>query len=219
VHDTVRTDLLRFDAEALSAALKSQPILYWVRYNFEADAAKAEALAPCPSWQVEPPRDEADTANTLKTLGEAFNSLNAAGVAVDKRALLDEFKIPYVGNGEMEPKLPPKPGGPDEEKEDDEKDEKALAALAASRGVPGWEKGQKYPDKLVAHGVEAAQRALAVDLGDLLTLVRAAKSPEALKAALVEFYAELSSEDLEGVLRKGAVLARLNGRESVVEEL
>jgi len=221
VHDTVRTDLLRFDAESLSTALKSQPIRYWVQYNFEADEAKARALAPSPSWQVEPPRDEADTAATLKTLAEAFNGMNAAGVAVDKRALLDEFKIPYIGNGEMEPKLPPKPGGPDEEKDEEDEDGTELHAMAqgSRRSKPPWMKGQKYADKLVAHSAEAGKKALEVDVADILALIRAAKTPEELKTSLIEFYAGMSPTKINEILKKTGILGRMDGRHSVVEEL
>lgn len=210
VHDTVRMDLLRADAMSLAKALKSQPIQYWVQFNFQSDATKAEQLAPCPSWQTEPPKDESQGATTLKTLADAFNGMRAAGVALDVRAILDEYKIPYTGDATAEPVTPAQPG-----QQDENQDEEQLSASNA----PGWVKGQKYADKLVAHGVDEGQKALGGDVAELLALIRAAKSPQELKASLLEFYADMPVQRLGRIFSQVGILARLDGRQSVVEDL
>lgn len=50
IHQNVRDDLIRFDAEALSTALNEQVLTWWAEFNF-GDAR----LAPWPSWDTKPP--------------------------------------------------------------------------------------------------------------------------------------------------------------------
>lgn len=50
VHENVRDDLIRFDAEALTTALHDQVLTWWAEFNFG-----DPKLAPWPSWETKPP--------------------------------------------------------------------------------------------------------------------------------------------------------------------
>lgn len=50
IHQNVRDDLIRFDAEALSTALNEQVLTWWAEFNFG-----DPKLAPWPSWDTKPP--------------------------------------------------------------------------------------------------------------------------------------------------------------------
>lgn len=50
IHENVRDDLVRFDAEALATCLNEQILKWWAEFNF-GDAR----LAPWPSWDTAPP--------------------------------------------------------------------------------------------------------------------------------------------------------------------
>lgn len=50
IHENVRDDLVRFDAEALATCLNEQVLTWWAEFNF-GDAR----LAPWPSWDTAPP--------------------------------------------------------------------------------------------------------------------------------------------------------------------
>lgn len=50
IHQNVRDDLVRFDAEALAACLREQVLTWWAEFNF-GDAG----LAPWPNWDTKPP--------------------------------------------------------------------------------------------------------------------------------------------------------------------
>jgi phage gp29-like protein len=51
VHENVRDDLIRFDAEALATCLREQVLTWWAEFNF-GDAR----LAPWPNWDTKPPQ-------------------------------------------------------------------------------------------------------------------------------------------------------------------
>ena len=50
IHQNVRDDLVRFDAEALATTLREQVLSWWAEFNF-GDAR----LAPWPNWDTKPP--------------------------------------------------------------------------------------------------------------------------------------------------------------------
>lgn len=59
IHQNVRDDLIRFDAEALSTALHDQVLTWWAEFNF-GDAR----LAPWPSWDTKPPAPTSSASST-----------------------------------------------------------------------------------------------------------------------------------------------------------
>ena len=96
VHDEVRLDLVKADAEMLSTCVRECVFKPWVKYNYGAHLVD---LAPWPRWQVEPPANLEIASKVLASVMvaiEAAARTMAAGlpVPVDVRALLEEYEIP-----------------------------------------------------------------------------------------------------------------------------
>jgi hypothetical protein len=98
VHQIVRGDLIRFDAEALATTLHDQSLVHWAEFNFG-----DRALAPWPAWPTDPPEDALAKAQTREAQGKAIVALKAAGVKLDD--VLDEFGLKLAPE-------PPKPAAP-----------------------------------------------------------------------------------------------------------
>lgn len=236
VHDTVRTDLLRFDAEALCGALTEQVVYQWVRFNVEADPTKARALCPCVRFETEPPADKGAEAAAFLSLGQAFSAFNAAGVAVDKRQVLENFGIPYTGDGEMDPKVPGvtdaggkpaenaegKPAdntgaeNPQKAPEDDDAEPEKQSAELSRGERPGWQQGQDYADLVSVYSILAGRDALAPDLEKIVKAVKVSQSPEELKGRLLKAFEGMKPDAMAKVHQRSMMLARLMGRYSVL---
>lgn len=93
VHAEIKQDLLRFDAIRLAGCLREQSLEPWALWNFGTRAA-----APFPKWNTDKPEDVKETADGMKSLGDAITSLNTAlqtsGIEVDAIALAQKFGIP-----------------------------------------------------------------------------------------------------------------------------
>lgn len=93
----------------------------------------------------------------------------------------------------------------------------AAALFAADDEDPGFYQGQEYVDNLVRSSTARASEALAVDIANILRIVQAAESPEALRAGLAAFYSDATPSELEYVLERARMMAELAGRYSVIE--
>lgn len=106
VHDAVRGDLIRYDAENLATCLRQQLLMPWALYNLG-----DPVLAPWPRWDTEPPEDEQALAQRDKTTAEAVATFQAAGAPVDVRAYLEERGYPLLAEDpEPTPTPAPTPG-------------------------------------------------------------------------------------------------------------
>ncbi len=86
VHQIVRGDLIRFDAESLATTLHDQALTWWAELNFG-----DRRLAPWPAWPTDPPEDQLVAAQTREAQGKAITALRAAGV--DVAPVLEEFGL------------------------------------------------------------------------------------------------------------------------------
>ena len=98
IHDEVRLDIVKADAEMLSTCLREHVIKPWVKYNYGAHLVE---LAPWPKWMVEPKADRSAKSEVFaKVMAglEAVARTQAAGLMVplDIRALLAEYEIPTL---------------------------------------------------------------------------------------------------------------------------
>jgi phage gp29-like protein len=95
IHDAIKADFIRFDAERLATALRTQSLEQWATWNYGNASA-----APWPQWQTQRPRDQKDEADGLSKLGDAITKLDAAlaphGFKVDVSKLVDDFDIPIT---------------------------------------------------------------------------------------------------------------------------
>lgn len=89
VHEMVRRDILRADAEALATALREGILKPWAELNYG-----DPNLAPWPRWDPTPPADLQARAETLDRLANAVATLLQAGVPLDLEALAQEYGLP-----------------------------------------------------------------------------------------------------------------------------
>jgi phage gp29-like protein len=86
VHQIVRNDLIRCDAESLATTLHDQSLVHWAAANFG-----DPRLAPWPAWPTDPPEDALAAAQTRLVQAEAVTALRTAGLAVDE--VLEQFGL------------------------------------------------------------------------------------------------------------------------------
>lgn len=92
VHEMVRRDILRADAEALATAIREGLLRPWAELNYG-----DPNLAPWPRWDPTPPADLQARAETLARLADAMATLLQAGVPLDLEALAQEYGLPLRG--------------------------------------------------------------------------------------------------------------------------
>jgi phage gp29-like protein len=112
VHENVRADFLRADADVLKQVISDQIISPFVRYNFEAEAEALginwKDLVPEVSWTVDPPADLEKEANAIAKIAQAIPQL--AGTEADIHRLLDKHNIPVLDEKQSPDIPPPTPG-------------------------------------------------------------------------------------------------------------
>lgn len=95
IHDAIKQDLIRFDAERLSTALRQQSLEPWSAKNFG-----ASSKAPWPQWRTQRPTDQSEEADGLSKLGDAITKLDAAlsghNLMIDAAKLVADFDIPVL---------------------------------------------------------------------------------------------------------------------------
>ena len=91
VHENVKGDLIRADTEGLATTIRRQAIRHWAIFNYG-----DEGLAPWPKWQSDPPEDQKQLAETMRTFGEGLTSLQNAGLRLDLPELARKFGVPLA---------------------------------------------------------------------------------------------------------------------------
>lgn len=230
-HERVMANLMRGDVEIISTCLHDQVCRPVVSVNY----GQAQ-YAPWPSWQADPP---SDTLTDVKTLREAANTLidlKAAGYRPKDMATFEEMVgvalepvAPAVAPSPSDGQKPPEQAPAAQEQPENEHDgepepeEASQTVRLASGDSPadarGFIAGQLYVDGIVERGVAAASAALAPDLAVVLRAIREAESYEQLERELTTIYAAMSPERLAETLEKASILAELDGRWSVLEDL
>lgn len=107
IHDAIKQDLIRFDAERLSTCLRAQSLEQWALTNYGQRKA-----APWPQWQTKPPTDMNEAATGLGSLGDAIAKLNSSlsqyGIKVDAAKMVADFNVPVL-NIPQQPTVSPPP--------------------------------------------------------------------------------------------------------------
>ena len=216
VHQNIRSDILRGDAQNLGLCVQTQVLGPWARFNFGDDR-----LAPLPTWSTDPPEDKAQAGTALKNLGEGLTALREAGTKPDADTILEAHGVPTTGPAE-EPELEMEP----EEGEEDVGDEEETPAMHSQVSLAKLPKrarravieGQLYLDQVVKEGQEAAAITISPLMGELLQAVHEATSFQELKTKLRQLH---QSEDLAAfaeLVEKALILAELEGRNAVLED-
>jgi phage gp29-like protein len=240
-HADVRADLMRFDALALGDALRDQSLKFWALYNH----GDTEA-APYIHWMTDPPEDESEAAKALDTLADALVKFKAAGAPVDMRELLEAAGVPMLEEADVAEavKHPQAIGGQREPEP-----APAFGAAAGGPTVPGavtpgtppppapngpsivankrvvalkarMRRSRQYWVEALAKNTKAdTARALKPDVAALKEEIAMATSYDDLKRRLVHRYGFMQPHAMADVMRRANLLARMNGRYSIMEAL
>jgi phage gp29-like protein len=226
VHERVASQLRKADAVGFGAAARASICIPWTEFNFG-----SPDLAPTPTWAVDPPEDLKTLGEGMKAVGEGFTALHAAGVPVDRAKVCADAGLPMEDGAEFEEIETPEPaepaaGGSSGEDDGEEGPTARMTALARAALPAGARRGQRYVDDLAYHGTRQARLDLGQDVLDLLQVVRQTPAgadgkpdQEKLRAALLERFKGMSVKTLAETVRRCGVLAEMNGRVSVLEDV
>lgn len=239
-HKAVEDMLIESDAQAESTWLHEQVLSWWALYNF-GDAA----LAPWPKRELAEPEDLTATAELYKGAGDAVLSLKTAGFPVDIEALAEKFGIPLDASAaEPQPQTPqaqPEPGqngeNPPETPEGSPEQENAEKPPSAAAGGVVWMAAKGNPpiteadlptgasagfdalDAMAAHAEKSAAPIIEDQSDKILSAIDKAKDPDELAELLKVAFVEMESGELNAILERALILADLEGRWSVLEDV
>jgi phage gp29-like protein/DNA-binding XRE family transcriptional regulator len=213
VHQRVRDDILRSDAETLATTIRDGLLKDWCAYNFG-----DPEFTPWPHWHVEPPEDKKVTAEGFKAVGEAITALRDAGVPLDAERFCDRLDVPIDEDGEFEDPREMQEPAPGEE--DDTAAARAEMAASRARRLPATAiEGQGYVDDLTEAGRDAAAAALRPDLVALARIVKGSQDYAEIRRKILEHYRGMDPAKLSETIRRCLILSELNGRLSVLDDL
>lgn len=92
VHGRIRQDFLEADAATLSECLRQQLLRPFCIYNFE----KGQRYVPLLNWDVTPPDDKKQIADTLNSVATAVKSFSEARFPLDANKLGTKLGIPML---------------------------------------------------------------------------------------------------------------------------
>ena len=217
VHENVRGDYLKADAEVWASVIATQVLSPFVRYNYEGEANALgidwKELVPEVTWVVDPPDDKKADSEAIANIAAAVPGL--AGTEADIRALLEKYDIPTMeeraapdapppgsdvnerprapGGVEDDQGLPTDPDGLHEPTNPNGFQPSQQPLISASRPLPkglkaGARRGQAFADDLAENAQRAAARALDPLKKELLTICRSATSYEEIRDRVRKLY-------------------------------
>lgn len=108
IHSAIKADLIQSNADSLAECLRTQGLKNWAEacFGYSADDA------PYIRWDTTPPADLAQQAASISALMDVLQKatqyLGAYDMALDAKALADEFRLPLVAK-QSNPLLPSEP--------------------------------------------------------------------------------------------------------------
>lgn len=220
VHNDVRADLRRADAEILSTTTREQQLIYWAEWNFG-----DRELAPWPKWKTEPLEDLLAKAETYDKIGDALGKLKNAGV--NTSPLLEEFGL-EAATEPVPPTQLPAPGAPAPAPNSTKPQLNTSSPVDAlmrllERPLPkqpvqlassaqAFLDGQLYADALGDH-------ALSLDvfkpqLEGILAAISEAGDYEELRTKLLAAHDGMNADDAQEFIARAMVLASMAGQYS-----
>ncbi len=202
VHDAVRNDLRRSDAEIISTITREQQLAYWAEWNFgNAD------LAPWAKWNTTPPADLKLEAETLNTAADALGKLKTLGVNITPQLEKFGLEVQSVNQSANDVaasrvfKMLQQPRS---------------TAFKGIKAAPAFLEGQVYADEL-------GDTALGLDLlgeqrQSVLAAIENATSPDDLRNRLLDAYDQMDSSQATEMISRMLVLAALAGQYSATQE-
>jgi hypothetical protein len=98
IHEAIKQDFIRYDAETLSTCLRDQSLRQWALVNHGSLDA-----APWPRWRTQRQAGVADEATGASAIADAIEKLNKAlvphGLKIDPKPMLEAAGIPFLPTG------------------------------------------------------------------------------------------------------------------------
>lgn len=199
------------DAKALGRCLQRQMVRAFFFFN---NPSVTELPYPC--WDTEPPEDIQERALAQKTFGEAVTSIQNAGFKVKN---IDEIAQQYGFELEDAPEnKPPAPGSvlPGQPgKKPPVKTYRLASGDDDSSVIEAQERLDVMADQVTAD-IDAAMKP---DTKTLLRLVRLSTSYDDMREKVHMVFENLDPNKLADIVERANILAALNGRFSVLEDL
>lgn len=205
--ESVRQDILEKDAR-IYEVLKQQALSWWCLWNFG-----DRRLCPTPVALVEPPETESKLAERLKAAAEAIEAARRAHPRADITAMADQLGIPLLAEGETPETPPPVEADPAAGTGDE-----STLSVRTLRATPR-KRRVLYTDRLATAATLHGAAAMRGDVAEIKRAVREAKDPADLKARLVELYRGMDPRRFADVVERANVMAELEGRHDVIEQV
>jgi len=192
VHEAVRADLLRADAEAVGRMLRHTVLAWWAEANF-GDAT----LAPWPVWDTAPPGEAKERAQQLFELGRAVMMWAQAGAPLDLATIAEREGVPLQQRQQQQAPVP------------------ARRVMRSSGGASGFVAGQVYADQLTENASKQAMTVFRQHLRDITEAVNAAQDYEDLRRRLLTLFGQMDPTVLAEIVERSIILAELAGHWAV----
>ena len=238
-HMVVRQDILAARALLLTTGVYEAAALPAHRLNVT--EVEPERTAPRPVWDATPPEDEKARADSMLVLGQGIKALQDAGVNVDVNAEAARFGVAltpgqrdlsgqvfawHVTTGVVTPDeararlgLGPLPDGAGSKPTPTDVPRMEPDASAGAGGDPAVLSARTRsaptmptPDEIRTRLVDTIAQAVAASAPALAAALRAASSPEDMRARLAEVAASPLDPETRREVARAIVLARLVGR-------
>ncbi len=215
VHERVRQDVIRSDAETLTTCMHEQLLSDWAHYNYD-DPDRV----PWPCYDVVPPRDQMQAGTALRACADALLVLRQTRLPVDFGKLAEEYGIPLIGGEEIPPWVDPTIRVAEIKADSGETVPKTKSALSARAALPlGALRGQIYASAVGDSAQVKVAPAISPYLVKVLAAIDGAEDYEAVRQHVLDaFKAEAKPDELAQIIEHAVVLAELNGRLSIRED-
>lgn len=243
VHAAVQLQTLQSDENEFGDDLHQQAIIPVSRLLEQA----ADAYAPRPTWDVEPPQNIESRAKTIAVVADAAQRLTAMGAKVDVGRLTEEFGLPIdvasilgqqlfqyhlnfgiltINEARARLGLPPIKGGderpvpidvPAEELSDRPSPSHAVALNETIADVD-LPGDEQFNLEVSEVGALSGGRNLDI-VSEIDEIVATSESYSEVETRLIDAYRASSTDQLQEILKQATRIAALNGLLSVAEEL
>lgn len=208
--DNLDSEVAMPDAEALGQCFQRQIVRAFFFFN-----RPNVSELPYPCWDTEPPEDIQGRATAQKTFGEAITAIQNAGFKVKNiEAIAAEYGFELEEAPENKPQPPQ--AQPGARQGTPRGRQLSLASGDEDNAVI---EGQRYLDKLGDDMSAELDNAMKPDTKTLLRIIRLSTSYDDMREKVHFVFEQLDPNKLADIVEKAAVLAALNGRFSVLEDV
>jgi phage gp29-like protein len=210
--DNLDSEVAMPDSEALGQCFQRQVVRAFFFFNRGPEASYSNEL-PYPCWDTEPPEDIQGRATAQKTFGEAITAIQNAGFKVKNiEAIAEQYGFELQEAPENKPQpAAARPGAPGAKPRQ--------LRLASGDEDDAAIEGQRYLDALGDGLNNELDAVMKPDTKTLLRIVRLSTSYEDMRTKVHMVFEQLDPNKLSDIVEKAAVLAALNGRFSVLEDV